>query len=223
MTPAPITLYELNQAHKLVMDLKTSIRVIAAAAGMLALSGCSLPAPVTISPPQDAEITTTQVIRVVPAAIPAETRAGSCWTNALSVARDDAWRCMTAGGAIYDPCFTSPANLGEPVVVCGIDPAQGSSGFVLALSEPLPAPQITESDQPWLVELENGVFCRAITGSRPAKGAQAATYGCDDLTYLFGDVQQGAIWTAQRAEIALSDQGSVAGEPETVRIHTAWQ
>ena len=205
------------------MNTKTSIQALAAALGVLALAGCSLSPLIVTSSAPGGDIAATEIIQVVPAIIPTETMAGRCWTHALSVARADAWRCITDGGAIYDPCFTSPANLGEPVVVCGIDPVEGSSGFVLALSEPLPAPQLTGPTLPWLVEMENGVICRVMTGSRPAAGDQAAAFACDDLAYLVGEVQQGAIWTAQRAEIARSDQGFVASEPAPVRIRTAWQ
>lgn len=205
------------------MNLKQAFQTMAVAAGVLAMAGCSLPPLFTTSSSTGSDVLATQVVRVVPATLPAETVAGTCWVNALSVARADAWRCMTENGAIYDPCFATPASLGEQAVVCGIDPVQGTPGFTLALTEPLPAPQVSGSLLPWLIELENGVICRAVTGSRPGVGEKLVNYACDDLNYLIGDLQQGMPWTAESAGIASTDQGFVANSTTTARIRTAWQ
>lgn len=51
-----------------------------------------------------AEVTATEVIVYTPASIPTETRSGSCWTHALGLGREDAYR-WTVGNEIFDPCF----------------------------------------------------------------------------------------------------------------------
>jgi hypothetical protein len=79
----------------------------------------------------------TNVIQYLPA-VPAETRAGSCWTNSLVTAIASAWRC-SVGNSIFDPCLV--ADDGK-TVVCGVDPTLDEPGFRLELTEPLPEPEV---------------------------------------------------------------------------------
>lgn len=170
------------------------------------------PAPVT-------DITATQVITFIPATIPTETQSGSCWTGSVAVSRADAYRC-TVDNMIYDPCFVVDD---APTVICDADPSTGSTGFVLALTEPLPAQEIVVAPAPWLIELADGQVCGVMTGTRPVIGDRAASYGCPDQSYLFEDLQPGEVWLAEKAVISLNDAGFSVESSEMVPLKTVWQ
>ena len=161
----------------------------------------------------------TQVITYRPTAVPAESRPGSCFTNAIGLGREDAYRCMVEN-AIYDPCFVVADT---ETVVCGANPTTGDIGFVLALTEPLPAPDPGELAKPWLVELADGQVCGLMTGTVPGVGDRVASYGCPDQTYLFDDFQQADTWLAEKAVIDLTDDGFVVTESEVVPVSRVWQ
>jgi basic membrane protein A len=164
-------------------------------------------------------VTATQVIEYMPE-VPGETQAGSCFTSASGLQREDAYRCMTEDDEIFDPCF---AVDDEPTVVCGANPATGAAGFVLELTEPLPEPDLGALSQPWLVELEDGTICGLSTGTAPVVDDVRADYACDDSTNLLGELQQGEIWMAEKAVIDLGDDGFSLVESEMVPIRTVWQ
>jgi len=126
-------------------------------------------------------VTSTEVINYVPTEIPTETQSGSCWTNAIGLGREDAYRCMV-DNQIYDPCFVVDE---QPTVVCGANPVTGETGFVLELTEPLPAPDAGDVAMPWMIELADGTICGLMTGTIPVVDDRAAPYGCADQTYLF--------------------------------------
>jgi basic membrane protein A len=165
------------------------------------------------------EVTATEVIQYVPTEVPAETQAGSCFANAIGLGREDAYRC-TVDNQIYDPCFVVDE---APTVVCGANPTTGETGFVLELTEPLPAPSVGSLAQPWLVELADGTICGLMTGTVPVVDDRVAPYGCTDGTNLFEDFQQGEIWTAEQAVISLDEDGFFVEESEIVSIRTVWQ
>ena len=113
-------------------------------------------------------VTETQVITFVPE-IPegGDEQEGSCWTSSLSIPdREDAWRCQDNQNSIYDPCFSFSDK--PDMVVCGVDPTTDDKGFVMTLTEPLPAPDIPEgvdySNQAWLIELADGTNLRVHDG-----------------------------------------------------------
>ncbi len=164
-------------------------------------------------------VTSTEVINYTPTEIPSETQAGSCWTNAIGLDREDAYRCMV-GNQIFDPCFVVDE---QPTVVCGADPTTGETGFVLELTQPLPPPDVGNLAMPWLIELADGTICGLMTGTRPVVDDRPATYGCADQTYLFDDFQQGEVWLAEQAKIGLGDDGFFIEESEIVPLKTVWQ
>jgi len=104
---------------------------------------------------------------------------GRCWTESIAVSRPGAWRCME-DNSISDPCFEVRGNLGE--VVCDANPADGSAGFVMKLTESLPKPEGHPSPEspasPWIIELADGTLCQAATGTMAAIGDQAVRYPC---------------------------------------------
>jgi basic membrane protein A len=164
-------------------------------------------------------VTATEVIEFVPD-VPGQTQAGSCFTSASGLQREDAYRCSTEDSMIYDPCFVVDD---APTVVCGSNPATGAAGFMLELTEPLPEPDLGVLSQPWLVELEDGTLCGLSTGTAPVIDDVRADYACDDFSNLLGELQQGEIWMAEKAIIDLGDDGFVLVESETMPIRTVWQ
>jgi heat shock protein HslJ len=161
----------------------------------------------------------TQVITFKPTAIPAEKREGSCFTSAIGLGRDDAFRCMV-GNEIHDPCFVVNDT---PTVVCGANPTTGDIGFVLALTEPLPTPETGTEAKPWLIELTDGQVCGLMTGTVPGVGDRIAPYGCPDGSNLFEDFQQGEVWMAEKVVIGLNDDGYFIEQSNMVPIKTVWQ
>ncbi len=164
-------------------------------------------------------VTSTEVINYVPTEIPTETQTGSCFSSAIGLGREDAYRCMV-GNQIYDPCFVVDE---QPTVVCGANPATGETGFVLELTEPLPAPDAGNQAMPWMIELADGAICGLMTGTIPVVDDRPAPYGCTDQTYLFDDFQQGEVWLAEQASIGLGDDGFFIEESEIVPLKTVWQ
>jgi hypothetical protein len=110
----------------------------------------------------------TQVIRYTPPAqLPAKTESGHCWTSSIAAPyRPDAFRCMV-GNEIHDPCF---ATAQKDRVVCDMNPASGEAGFVLKLTQALPAPEpppTANENWAWLIELADGSACFPFTGTNP--------------------------------------------------------
>lgn len=166
------------------------------------------------------QISGTEVITFVPTVIPEATAAGSCFTNAIGLGREDAWRCTTTDNLIYDPCF-----LVEDQVVCGADPISGEAGFVLELTEALPEPETNVEPQPWLVQLADGTYCGLLTGTVPGLGDGVAPYGCTDEAhsnlsnnFLIYD----PVWFAQMAVIGLGEDGFFTHSSVRVPVAKVW-
>ena len=178
------------------------------------------------------QITATQIITFVPTIIPDDSQPGSCFTNAITVGRSDAWRCMTANNLIYDPCFAiddsgDDSGTGAmPAVVCGADPMTGASGFTLELTEPLPAPDAGVASEAWLVQLGDGTICEHLTGTVPGADGRVAPYGCADeaSSYLMEDfLFFEPVYFVQRVTFDLSDMGFVITSSTRVPVTTMWR
>ncbi len=172
-----------------------------------------------------AGVTETEVITFLPEEIPTDSQAGSCFTSALGLGREDAYRCMVENN-IYDPCFVvDDDDNEEPPVVCGADPTTGETGFVLELTEPLPEPDLGTSGvaQPWLIELADGTVCGLLQGTRPGNEEIIGAYGCTDQTYLGEDLQEGDVWQAEQVVFDLGDDGFVVTDSETVAVRRVWR
>lgn len=147
----------------------------------------------------------TEVIPYRPSDVARAEHRGYCWTNSIAASRKDAWRCMV-GNQIFDPCFTQGRS-----VVCGIDPATGAQGFLLALSRPLPAPDAApdgEENTAWLIELPGGIFCNRATGARGLVEGQITTYYCTSgndqhSRMVLGELKPGTVWTA---DVSVTDR-----------------
>jgi hypothetical protein len=158
----------------------------------------------------------TDVETFVPAIPDGEPQKGTCPSSSRVLARADAWHCNMESGDIYDPCFSVTDDAGEVVVVCGADPVyddeyQYTQPLKVALTEPLPTPDIPESSKAladangWKLVLENGATCRFTALAAPATaGGKDATFKCqgfDKPHWILGNLQQGEVWTAEVAEI----------------------
>ena len=164
-------------------------------------------------------VASTEVIPYTPTEVPSESRAGSCFSSAIGLGREDAYRC-TVDNEIFDPCF---AIDDAPTVICDADPISGDIGFVLELTEPLPEPDVGSLSQPWLVELADGTVCGIMTGTVPGVDGRTAGYGCTDATNLFDEFLQGEVWLAEKVVIGLGAEGFVLEESEITPIRTVWQ
>lgn len=174
------------------------------------------------------QISATQVITFVPEVIPEVTQTGSCFTNAIGLGRIDAWRCTTDDNSIHDPCFevANPEGGDESIVVCGADPVTGERGFVLELTEPLPAPDPGNLSNAWLVQLSDGTICGLLTGTVPGVDGQVAPYGCADQArsnlmedFLIFD----PVWYAQSVVFDLGDEGFTIRSSVRIPIATIWR
>ena len=164
----------------------------------------------------DPSLTETEVIDFVPTLPSDEAVEGSCWTDSLAVGRAGAYRCMV-GNEIHDPCFDV-----DGTIVCGADPDTGEGGFALSLTEPLPESASEERpSSAWRVEIADGTVCSPMTGTAPVVGEVRANYGCDDGSYLMGDLATDTIWTALRASLDLG--GSQIADSETVALRRVWR
>jgi hypothetical protein len=144
-------------------------------------------------------------------------RSGECWTDSIAVSRSGVWRCM-AGNEIYDPCF-SGAGLTD-AVICGANPAQGSAGFILKLTKPLPKSSLQTLThlRPWLVKLADKTTCEIQTGTIALVAGLEVPYGCSDsqkcsdkgcphMTGLTDKFKRGQVWMADKVTFKSSDNG----------------
>lgn len=166
-------------------------------------------------------ITATQVITFVPAAVPTATESGSCFTNAIGLGRADAWRCTTADNQIHDPCFQVD---NKPTIVCDADPVTGATGFVLELTEPLPAVEAGLTGEAWMIRLEGGAVCGLMTGTIPGGANWTAPYGCQDQTYLLDQFDTAnPVWLAQQVTVEMGDNGPITKTQVTAPVATVWK
>ncbi len=178
------------------------------------------------------EITKTRVIRHIPQ-VPADKSEGSCWTNSNIVHRPDVWRCMS-GNMIFDPCYTARD---KKTIVCDARPdVKKPSGFVLKLTQPLPAPDVFRgaSSSASMIELEDGTLCDPISGASGATDGvrtERISYSCrknSENVVVFGDLKPGKVWMAEKG--VLVEQKNNDDLPpflmknlQKVNIRTVWQ
>jgi hypothetical protein len=205
---------------KRIWPVLLSSCVLLAASACQGATGASAPTAPTAAA---SSVTRTEVIQYTPVVPSGEAQAGRCWTGSLAVARDNAWRCMV-GNQIYDPCF---AVGGNSAIVCGADPITNKPGFVVNLTEPLPAPdvpaQAKENYTGWLVQLADGTVCNFATGATTGVNGERLNYLCSNKTGLLGDLHPGQVWTANEVVIEVGKNGPTLKQSETVQIRTVWQ
>ncbi len=177
----------------------------------------------------------TQVLAYAPPVLASgpKIESGSCWTGSIAAPyRKDAWRCAVGDG-ISDPCFQIPNNTN---LICGVDPQDPSSAFILQPTKPLPAPNAIEGPVPtnwgWLVELQGGTLCSPFTGTRPfAAGGESANYSCAPGTLgndvmIFGDLNaSSSVWTAKVGTLSTSTKvfPPKLENAQVVNVVAVWQ
>lgn len=164
----------------------------------------------------------TKVIDFVPE-VPSTSQNGSCFTNSVIASSPNAWRC-SVGNQIYDPCIF--ATDGKSLV-CGADPARGVPGFVLALTLPLPQPDIpeTSTSNAWMIETASGRICSFAQGASGIIDDQRINYYCqsDDESsdiVMIGDLKRGKLWNGTRA--VLSKGSTDVLQTGIVPLKTVW-
>jgi hypothetical protein len=177
----------------------------------------------------------TKVLTFYPAVPTGRARSGSCWTDSIADNRRGAWRCM-GGNEIYDPCFETPRLSGG--VICGADPVANVSGFILKLTEPLPAPssRAPSDPLPWLLKLADGSVCQSLGGNANWVNGKALPYGCSDsrgcsdsdCSYQTGItddlVRRKKIWIAEKIAFTVSSDGKTTLlKHEWIAVEAAWK
>jgi hypothetical protein len=138
------------------------------------------------------------------------------------------------GNEIYDPCFSSAHLTGA--VICGANPANGTSGFILKLSKPLPAPSSKPPlySRPWLVKLADGSTCEIETGTIAFVAGLQVPYDCSDsqecsdkgcphLTGLTGRLRRGSVWIADKVTFSSTNSGPRLISRKRVAVVAVWR
>lgn len=124
---------------------------------------------------------------------------GSCYSNALTTDRPDAWRCFI-GEDIYDPCFSGVAH--ASVVACADDPFSRRL-ILLRLTKPLPnekdptTEMLQPKGEPWGLRLANGETCAFATGATDVAQGMRMNYECKGNDFIVGFPDRSkSVWTA---------------------------
>jgi hypothetical protein len=179
----------------------------------------------------------TEFIKFKPTIPAGKAKRGFCWTGAVSVVRDDAWRCTTHN-EIFDPCFATEK---KDLLVCGVDPNIKDSGFGLQLTKPLPKPEkaVVPAVNVWMIKLVDGAICKPFTGTKPffprEHDSFALAYGCSDsakcdgytcpkMTGIVEDsIKSGIVWTAKKVTCSQNGSELKILKTEVVPIAKVWE
>jgi hypothetical protein len=123
-----------------------------------------------------------------------------------------AWRCFTASGAFYDPCFAPAAQSGVTQVACSDSPWSGA--VIVSLAKPLArssrgTPGPSAAKYPWAMVLANGQECGLIEGTAPLMDGVTFYFGCTDGYASFPGTRTEP-WTVNYAAGSSSPVTSVA-------------
>ena len=106
-------------------------------------------------------------------------------------------------------------------MICDTSPLSDSTGFKLALTEPLPARgTVSPVKSAWAFELADGTNCSFLGGATSAFEGKRVNYSCSDGWYILGELQEGQVWTARK--IHLSSDFSSIEESVQVFIKIVW-
>ncbi|MCB9126365.1 MAG: hypothetical protein H6638_00390 [Ardenticatenales bacterium] len=155
--------------------------------------------PTAVPNPTESSTGNTEVILLRPA-VPAFAEEGQCEGMSLALARPNAWRCAV-GDQLFDPCVVGSDG---QTLVCDADPIEGTPGFALRLTAPLPTVEASPSNETtaWMIQLVTGVHCRFASGVTGLVGEQRINYVCTDQRIVLGDLQRdNGTWYAIRADV----------------------
>jgi hypothetical protein len=138
------------------------------------------------------------------------------------------------GDEIYDPCFSN-AGLTN-AVICDANPAAASAGFVLKLTEPLPARSSNAAahPRPWLAKLADGSTCEIQTGTIAFVAGLEVPYGCSDsqpcndngcphMTGLTDKFERNKVWIADKVTFKSSNTGLHLISRKPVAVSAVWE
>jgi hypothetical protein len=193
-------------------------RSVAAVAALIALSGA---APMAAA----AGTTKTRVETVYPWTSVGKLEAGlevagtvkgTCWTSSIAVSSSNAYRCMTNGSLIYDPCFAPEATTFTQLA-CMATPWGKVTRFDLTASIPKVAKHPNGKPWVWADQLGNGVHCITETGTGVLVDKVALNYYCVPGTgWASIPDQKAEAWTVRYAKNYESKT------LETEKVTTAW-
>jgi hypothetical protein len=140
---------------------------------------------------------------------------GQCNKQSSRVVREDAWRCVSREGFVYDPCFSKRFST-DLIVICPQSP-WSDQGVQLTLTAPLNEKNQTPLDMsktlPWAIELKDGKRCLSSESQQPIEDLPTH-YQCNEHTVLLGDAHRcSPTWT-----ILKYDSAGLS----TAEIVTAW-
>jgi hypothetical protein len=128
----------------------------------------------------------------------------------------NAWRCTTAQGSIWDPCFAPPGTSNVSQLACAVTPYDQDDVYLLSLSQPLPSSSTgfepTGGVWPLELALSNGVDCEVIQGTASVPGGN---YGCTSGSASNPNTSSEP-WT-------VSYWSNGATTPVTVAVTTVWE
>ena len=168
-----------EDGRAIVRTEKRKWRWAAAVAGMVALGG-AVPAAASAGTPRTRVETTypwTAAGRIKATLKVAGSAKGTCWTSSIAVSRSDAYRCMTTGSLIYDPCF-APETRTFTQLACMAAPWGRVTRF--ELTAPIPKIARHPNGKPWIwaYELGNGIRCITATGTGTVVDKVVLNYYC---------------------------------------------
>lgn len=134
----------------------------------------------------------TTVITFEPGEIdPAGAEQADCWGSSLWTKRVGAFRCVTAGSRIYDPCFGEGGQ--SPNVLCPLDPTIASDDVVLQADYT----NFTESGSPrpgpWFFITSDAHRCAKV-GAPELTPSGFAFFRCLPALACLEPAQHGVLW-----------------------------
>ncbi|MCS6836579.1 MAG: hypothetical protein NZ750_11240 [Anaerolineae bacterium] len=114
-----------------------------------------------------------------------ETLTGRCDAPSERSVRPDAWRCQSADGRSFDPCFRNTFNPLDGRAACLPNPVL-TDVILIETGEALVQQPRSGTAQPWAVELSNGLICTRTSPAPFSVGGLNAEYACGQQTYIFG-------------------------------------
>ncbi len=176
----------------------------------------------------------TKVIVFQPSIPTEQARSGDCQTNSIAVSRPGVWRCI-ADNEIYDQCFENSKLRGS--VICDSNPARGTTGFILRLNKPLPAPSKSSvaDSLPWLMKLADGSICERETGTISSVNGEDVPYDCSDskkgrddgkcpyLTGLAANIKGGDIWRVDKIAYSVFGGQTTVLKHQHLMVESVWK
>lgn len=150
--------------------------------------------------------------------VPVEVMTGTCRQLSIEDNRSDAWQCESTDQSkkrVFDPCFIKIEN-NKKTALCATSPWKNDA--VSITLDKAWQPNMRESDEerldmsaddPWAIELANGVRCLKTTTTTKTINGQLVKYTCDNQGVLLGRLQRcELIWTVM-----------FAPSPDSSRLH----